>query len=744
VFLLSICTALACTSCDSRTSTSAVLSTPGSIAGHAWHDRDCDGLQGADEPGLAGVTVVLESAALGQRAALTGLDGSFAFRGLLPDVYSVDFDAQNLPAGFTPTVCGVGENREVDSDCVPAVVELAPDQDAVVDFGFVDEACLEPGVIGGLVWHDRNCDGLQSNDEPGIEGVRVSMQTPVGSELVTWTEADGRFGFLALAPGTYVLCYDEQSVPTGFEPTDCGVGDDRNVDSDCCPAVVALGSKQGVSVDFGFRGPCCVEVGAIGGFAWHDLDCNGLQNKGEPELAGLRVLLHDENGGLRAAHTSELGRFAFEDLCPGVYWVVYDPESLPTGFAPTPCEVGDDPKVDSDCIPVEVALEAGGGFSVDFGFRGVCCRGQGRIGNRVWYDVDCDGLQTPGEPGIAGVRVVLTDDLGGQLVTTTDAEGRYEFSGLCRATYFVCYDPQSVPGTFAPATCGVGEDRALDSDCCPAVVELLLSSSEDATIDFGFVSPCCDEPGTLVSRVWQDLDCNGRQDPHEPGIPGVRVVATGAGSEELAAVTNADGEALLLGLCAGAYTLCFDAATVPLGLAPTACGAGPPGLDSDCCPAVFELGPGGFTVQTLDFGFVNGCCGGLGRIGDRVWLDLDVDGQQTPGEPGIAGARVVLEDALGARFDTHAGEDGRYEFVGLCPGNYTLCVDPLSLPAGLVPTPCEAGGSQALDSNCCETEVVLQPGMESDLSVDFGFAITSSGLLPVTERADARPPNSER
>jgi hypothetical protein len=51
------------------------------------------------------------------------------------------------------------------------------------------------------------------------------------------------------------------------------------------------------------------------------------------------------------------------------------------------------------------------------------------LGDRVWWDEDEDGLQDPGEPGIAGVTVRLYDADGVLVATTvTDADGRYLFT----------------------------------------------------------------------------------------------------------------------------------------------------------------------------------------------------------------------------------------------------------------------------------------------------------------------------
>lgn len=51
------------------------------------------------------------------------------------------------------------------------------------------------------------------------------------------------------------------------------------------------------------------------------------------------------------------------------------------------------------------------------------------IGNRVWLDLNKDGIQTPEEPVIPGVTVELVDSVTGQVFTAvTDANGTYYFS----------------------------------------------------------------------------------------------------------------------------------------------------------------------------------------------------------------------------------------------------------------------------------------------------------------------------
>jgi serine-aspartate repeat-containing protein C/D/E len=65
-------------------------------------------------------------------------------------------------------------------------------------------------------------------------------------------------------------------------------------------------------------------------------------------------------------------------------------------------------------------------FTFDFGFRPRIY-----VGNRVWFDVDNDGVQAPSEAGIANVTVRLLSSTGTVLASTvTDASGYYEFDSF--------------------------------------------------------------------------------------------------------------------------------------------------------------------------------------------------------------------------------------------------------------------------------------------------------------------------
>ncbi len=83
-------------------------------------------------------------------------------------------------------------------------------------------------------------------------------------------------------------------------------------------------------------------------------------------------------------------------------------------------------------------------LDVDAGIRSAQA-GTASLGNRVWYDLNNNGLQDAGEVGVQGATVELLDAAGNPIdkdpvtagvqptITTTNALGEYLFTGLrCR------------------------------------------------------------------------------------------------------------------------------------------------------------------------------------------------------------------------------------------------------------------------------------------------------------------------
>ncbi|HXH28690.1 MAG TPA: FG-GAP-like repeat-containing protein, partial [Candidatus Polarisedimenticolia bacterium] len=86
------------------------------------------------------------------------------------------------------------------------------------------------------------------------------------------------------------------------------------------------------------------------------------------------------------------------------------------------------------------------------------------------------------------------------------------------------------------------------------------------------------------------------------------------------------------------------------------------------------------------------------RIGDRVWEDLDGDGIQDAGEPGLVAALVYLYDDSGSLVDfTFTGSNGLYSFSRpWSDDRYSLRFIP---PPGYTISPRDQGSDDALDSD---------------------------------------------
>ncbi len=100
-------------------------------------------------------------------------------------------------------------------------------------------------------------------------------------------------------------------------------------------------------------------------------------------------------------------------------------------------------------------------------------------------------------------------------------------------------------------------------------------------------------------------------------------------------------------------------------------------------------------------------------IGDFVWNDLNANGIQDAGEPGLPGITVSLSN--GATATTNAS--GAYSFPNLAPGTYTVTV---ATPSGYVASPTGAG-TPSTDSNGSGTSVTVSGGTNN--TVDFGFYV---------------------
>nr|WP_052478055.1 SdrD B-like domain-containing protein [Kibdelosporangium sp. MJ126-NF4]CEL15671.1 FIG00503626: hypothetical protein [Kibdelosporangium sp. MJ126-NF4]CTQ93596.1 FIG00503626: hypothetical protein [Kibdelosporangium sp. MJ126-NF4] len=674
---------------------------PLQLGSRVWFDVDKDGVQDGNEPPLEGVKVTAAPCAGGAAlpAQTTNAKGEYTFSaGLRADTcYNLKFDVTGAVTSAIPgtppgpslkwTARQAGPNRAADSNVDPgtglATVTTggAGSVDTTVDAGLT----APTSALGDLVWMDNNRNGMQDPGEPGVPGVTVTA----GSRK-TVTGPDGKYLLGELPDGSYEVCFS--GWPTGYLPAVANVGSD-NADSDadaksgCAPPVtVGPAKREDLTVDFGIRPP-----NRLGDVVWSDLNRNGLFDADEPPVPGVTVT----TGSLTTV-TGVDGKYVFDKLPDGTYTVCFDLKNLPSAyldFQPTRPDQGGDDALDSDADLVSgcsapVTLNAGSAenLSVDAGLVSPV----NRIGDFAWSDLNGDGRQDPGEPGLAGVQVTM-----GARQAITAADGRYVFEGMPDGKYVVCFTPFSDYQFVTPNTGDDAKNSDADqkSGCAPEVT-VGPGNRTVMTVDAGFTAP----EQSIGDLVWSDANRNGLLDTGEPGVPGVTVTA-GA----LKATTGADGKYLFTRLPEGEHTVCF---TAPGDLQFTKPNAGDDGMDSDAdpasgCAAPVRLGPGNRSVHTVDAGL----SAPANRIGDLVWADTNRNGRYDSGEPGVAGVAVTA-----GSLKTTTGADGKYLLSEMPDGKYKVCfaVEGYKLGAGV-------------DQSGCAPEVTVGPGSRSVLTVDLGL-----------------------
>ena len=403
----------------------------------------------------------------------------------------------------------------------------------------------------------------------------------------------------------------------------------------------------------------------------------------------------------------------------------------------------------------------------------MCDMAPAEIGDRVWRDLDGDGLQDPGEQPIAGVTVRLYDSSGALVSTAvTDARGQYRFSSVSNSlevgeAYSIRLDKPEDYLTGGPleglgltpvdstTTVNGDSENAIDSDASvvsmyPRIaVPPLTAGGNDHTFDFGFVSLV-----GVGDSVWVDADGDGVRNQGEAPLEGVTVelldengdpARDALGNLVAPVTTDANGNYFFDGLLPGRYRTRF---TPPAGYAATAMDASgaAAGLDSDAdrqsgVTDVFTVSPtdGGdtstdsnaatsarFVNRTISAGFVPTV-----SVGNLVWFDLDRDGVQDAGETGIEGVTLsitnsdgsAVSDVFGNRVTTTTTDaNGNYLFENLPVGQYVVSA---SAPSGLVATVAGTGDTTVDSSTGSATSTELLTPGASDMRLDFGFVAPS-------------------
>ena len=707
---------------------------PIGVGGTVFLDLNADGIRDANETGaVKGVTLVLYDTTneVDVTEIVTSFDGSYNFPLVPPGIYQVKLKLSGPLDDYSVSPVAEGGNA-FDPNFKPAIT--AP---VTITSGFDAGSLFLGGLYQGVrsslyVWDDANGNGIIDTGEgPYTRGATIKIYDLNSSDSSTLAasgpvESDGRFSYV-LTPGSYtfevVILNDDD---TAFSLQNQGSDDTLDSDVDASgKATITVVSGDEIKISAGVT-----SLPQVSNCVFLDSNGNGFQDDGEPPLSNVGIELYHAND-TRADSTTSAENCSYEFIAPGAgdYYISV---SLPVDFVLSPIVDGGNQIATNDddgshSSPV-VSLTLG---SVQDNWN-VGMYLPVSIGNRVWNDLNGNGIQDSIEPGIEGILVRLNDEDGLQVnVIQTDESGNYLFEGMSPGNYSVAFELPSGYVFTIPAAAVVHVDGSLayedvtsdaDRDTGSTPLFSISSGTTNLSLDAGMVIPV-----SINGTTWHDLNGDGVLDEGEPNLEGSTVILYDVNRNlaygTIPQVVGPSGVWSFEGLTPGTYTAQIQPPSGEWVLSPipeedgnsTSTNFDPDSLVTN--PVSLQSGESG--EGSFDAGFYLPA-----TVGDRVWFDENPDGIFQGGEPQMeSSVTVKLYNSLGSlEGETQTTSGGFYEFKGLRPGTYEV---EFILPSeDFQFTLMKVGDDNAFDSDANpktgRAQVTLQSGQVND-DIDAGM-----------------------
>ncbi|MDD5019031.1 MAG: SdrD B-like domain-containing protein [Candidatus Omnitrophica bacterium] len=165
----------------------------GGFSGFVFYDINGDGVKQTGEAGVPGVKI----AANGQKEAVTDKGGFYRISGVSGKKADLAINLATVPQGYNATV---PPERTVD------IVHAKTKR---YDFGLATRM-----EISGIVFHDKNKNGVYDSGEETLKGVVLLLD----GKTKAVTNLQGTYMFRQFAPGEHAITLDLKTLPVAYIP----------------------------------------------------------------------------------------------------------------------------------------------------------------------------------------------------------------------------------------------------------------------------------------------------------------------------------------------------------------------------------------------------------------------------------------------------------------------------------------------------------------------------------------------
>jgi hypothetical protein len=266
------------------------------------------------------------------------------------------------------------------------------------------------------------------------------------------------------------------------------------------------------------------------------------------------------------------------------------------------------------------------------------------LSGTVFDDKNHDGIQDPGELGIPGTVITITDPTGDSVTLTTGPDGSYSTT-VAPGTYTIT---ETQPSGFGVST-------------TPSVIASAVVPQAGLTNqNFG------DAKAAIIGNVYVDANNDGIRDSGEAPIAGTTIeLKNGAGTVIATTTSDAAGRYVFPDLAPDTYTVVETQPATHIDGKDTAGSLLGSTATNDEISGIV-IADGTTTVGTdYNFGELPAA-----TISGKVYVDTNNDGLAGSGEAGVGSVTVTLTGPVTRTVQT--APDGSYSFTGLPAGTYTV------------------------------------------------------------------------